>query len=199
MEIGRQIKKYRLQSGLSQDELAEKIFVTRQTISNWENDKNYPDIKSLLLLSSLFDISLDILVKGDLEEMKEQIQTEDIKKLTRDGTIFSILLLGVVVSAIPLALFLDFIGIGIWVLLFIVTMYYALRIEKQKKTHDIQTYKEILAFSEGKSLTELEKSCERGKRIPENIFGIRFRTHYIGHFYGDSFFASLTRSVRKNR
>lgn len=170
MEIGRQIKKYRLQSGLSQDELAEKIFVTRQTISNWENDKNYPDIKSLLLLSSLFDISLDILVKGDLEEMKEQIQTEDIKKLTRDGTIFSILLLGVVVSAIPLALFLDFIGIGIWVLLFIVTMYYALRIEKQKKTHDIQTYKEILAFSEGKSLTELEKSCERGKRPYQKIF-----------------------------
>ncbi len=39
MEIGRQIKKYRLESGLSQDELAEKIFVTRQTISNWENDK----------------------------------------------------------------------------------------------------------------------------------------------------------------
>lgn len=170
MEIGRQIKKYRLQSGLSQDELAEKIFVTRQTISNWENDKNYPDIKSLLLLSSLFDISLDILVKGDLEEMKEQIQTEDIKKLTRDGTIFSILLLGVVVSAIPLALFLDFIGIGIWVLLFIVTMYYALRIEKQKKTHDIQTYKEISAFSEGKSLTELEKSCERGKRPYQKIF-----------------------------
>jgi len=80
MEIGRQIKKYRLESGLSQDELAEKIFVTRQTISNWENDKNYPDIKSLLLLSSLFDISLDTLVKGDLEKMKEQIQTEDIKK-----------------------------------------------------------------------------------------------------------------------
>lgn len=170
MEIGIQIKKYRLQSGLSQDELAEKIFVTRQTISNWENDKNYPDIKSLLLLSSLFDISLDILVKGDLEKMKEQIQTEDIKKLNHDGTIFSILLLGVVVSAIPLALFLDFIGIGIWVLLFIVTMYYALRIEKQKKAHDIQTYKEILAFSEGKSLTELEKSCERGKRPYQKIF-----------------------------
>lgn len=57
MEIGKQIKKYRLELNLSQDDLAEKIFVTRQTISNWENDKNYPDIKSLLLLSSLFDTS----------------------------------------------------------------------------------------------------------------------------------------------
>lgn len=170
MEIGRQIKKYRLESGLSQDELAEKIFVTRQTISNWENDKNYPDIKSLLLLSSLFDISLDTLVKGDLEKMKEQIQTEDIKKLNRDGAIFCVLLLAVVILPIPLAIFLDFIGIGIWALLFIVTMYYAFRIEKQKKAHDIQTYKEIVAFSEGKNLTELEKSCERGKRPYQKIF-----------------------------
>lgn len=175
MEIGRQIKKYRLESGLSQDELAEKIFVTRQTISNWENDKNYPDIKSLLLLSSLFDISLDILVKGDLEEMKEQIKkeqikAEDIEKLNHDGAIFGILLLVVIVSAVPLAIFLDFIGMGIWALLFLVTMYYALRVEKQKKAHDIQTYKEIVAFSEGKTLNELEKSCERGKRPYQKIF-----------------------------
>lgn len=175
MEIGRQIKKYRLGSGLSQDELAEKIFVTRQTISNWENDKNYPDIKSLLLLSSLFDVSLDILVKGDLEEMKEQIKkeqikAEDIEKLNHDGAIFGILLLVVIVSAVPLAIFLDFIGMGIWALLFLVTMYYALRVEKQKKAHDIQTYKEIVAFSEGKTLNELEKSCERGKRPYQKIF-----------------------------
>lgn len=169
MEIGKQIKKYRLELNLSQDDLAEKIFVTRQTISNWENDKNYPDIKSLLLLSSLFDTSLDILVKGDLEEMKEQIKAEDVKKFNHDGAIFSILLLGVVVSAIPLFLFLDFIGIGIWALLFIVTMYYALRIEKQKKAHDIQTYKEIVAFSEGKKLSESEKGYERVKRPYQNI------------------------------
>ena len=70
MEIGKQIKKYRTDRKLSQEALAERIFVSRQTISNWENDKNYPDMKSLLLLSSLFNVSLDILVKGDLEEMK---------------------------------------------------------------------------------------------------------------------------------
>lgn len=54
-----QIKKYRTSLNLSQEELAEKIYVTRQTISNWENDKCYPDIHSLLLLSSVFNISLD--------------------------------------------------------------------------------------------------------------------------------------------
>ena len=69
MEIGKQIRKYRTELKLSQDDLADKIYVTRQTISNWENDRNYPDIRSLVLLSNVFGISLDILVKGDLEQM----------------------------------------------------------------------------------------------------------------------------------
>ena len=80
MEIGRQIKKYRLERKMSQEELADKVYVTRQTVSNWENDKNYPDINSLVLLSSLFGVSLDVLVKGDLKEMEEMIKKEDIKK-----------------------------------------------------------------------------------------------------------------------
>ena len=81
MEIGRQIRKYRQELNMSQEELADHVFVTRQTVSNWENDKNYPDINSLLLLSSLFGISLDILVKGDMEKMEEIIKNEDIRKL----------------------------------------------------------------------------------------------------------------------
>ena len=45
-----------------------------QKISNWETGKNYPDINSLVLSNTLFGVSLDILVKGDLEEMKEEIK-----------------------------------------------------------------------------------------------------------------------------
>ena len=73
MELSIQIKKYRTELHLSQEELAEKVYVTRQTISNWENEKSYPDIHSLLLLSSLFNVSLDQLIKGDIEKMKEII------------------------------------------------------------------------------------------------------------------------------
>ena len=53
MELSKQIKKYRTEANLSQEELADKIYVSRQTISNWENEKNYPDIKSLVLMSCL--------------------------------------------------------------------------------------------------------------------------------------------------
>ncbi len=164
MEIGRQIKKYRLEMKLSQEELADKVYVTRQTVSNWENDKSYPDINSLVLLSSLFGISLDVLVKGDLKEMEKMIREEDIKKLNRDAWIYTILLVVTVVSIVPLFFFLWPVGIGIWICIYAVTMYFAHRIEKQKKEHDLGTYKEIKMFMEGKRLDEIEKIREEGKR-----------------------------------
>lgn len=164
MEVQNQIKKYRLASNLSQEDLAEKVFVTRQTISNWETGKNYPDLNSLVRLSTLFGVSLDILVKGDLQEMKAQIQTEDIRKFNRDGAIFTGLMLAMILSAAPLLVYLGYIGIAIWVVLTSMTLYYAIRVERQKKRYDIQTYKEIVAFTEGKRLDEIEKAREFGKR-----------------------------------
>ena len=164
MEIGKQIKKYRTEARLSQDELADKIYVTRQTVSNWENDRNYPDIRSLVLLSGLFGVSLDILVKGDLEQMKDEIKAEDIRTFQRDSRIYTIFLLGMVVLPMPLLKYLKELGIVVWLVWTGIALWWALRIEKFKKAHDIQTYKEIVAFMEGKRLDELEKQREIGKR-----------------------------------
>lgn len=164
MEIGRQIRKYRQELNMSQEELADQVFVTRQTVSNWENNKNYPDINSLLLLSSLFGISLDILVKGDMEEMEEMIEIEDIRKLKRHGWIYTVLLLLSVVSVVPLFFLLWPIGIGIWACIYGVTIWVARKIEKEKKMYDLGTYKEIKMFMEGKRLDEIEKIREEGKR-----------------------------------
>lgn len=169
MEIGKQIKKYRNEIGLSQEQLAERIFVSRQTISNWENDKNYPDIKSLLLLSSLFEISLDKLVKGDLEKMKEQINQSDIKGFRKISNIYAVCLFIMIISAIPLVLLWKLIGAAIWILEASVTLFIALRIEKLKKSFDIQSYREIVAFTEGKGLNETEKVQEIAKRPYQKI------------------------------
>ena len=139
MEIGKQIKKYRTEMKFSQEELSEKIFVSRQTISNWENNKNYPDVKSLLLLSSLFNVSLDILIKGDLEEMKEQIKKEDIDKFKRDGNIFTILFILTMVSVVPLIKFMEKYGFIIRSIIAIAAMYYAIKVDKYKKNNNIQT------------------------------------------------------------
>ena len=65
MELGNQIKKYRSELQISQEQLADRIYVSRQTISNWENEKSYPDVNSLILLSEVFQTSIDKLIKGD--------------------------------------------------------------------------------------------------------------------------------------
>jgi transcriptional regulator with XRE-family HTH domain len=70
MNISEQIRMNRKKIRSSQEELAERVYVSRQTISSWENGKSYPDLQSLLLLSEIFSISLDELIKGDVEEMK---------------------------------------------------------------------------------------------------------------------------------
>ena len=149
---------------LSQEELAEKVYVTRQTISNWENSKNYPDIHSLLLLSSLFNISLDQLIKGDIDIMKEEIKEADIKRMYLYGKIFSVLMMITVITCVPLAFFLNYYGLIITAILFIITLFFALKVEKFKKENDVQTYKEIVAFTEGKRLDEIQKHQEYGKR-----------------------------------
>lgn len=165
MELKNQIKKYRTNMNMSQEELADRIFVTRQSISNWETGKNYPDIHSLLLMSSLFDVSLDQLIKGDLDIMKEEINKEYMQQFKTDSNIFTILLFLLMVIPIPLIYCTGkIIGFGVFVLLFVVTMIYAIKIEKYKKDNDIQSYKEIVAFMEGKHLDEIQKSREIGKR-----------------------------------
>ena len=172
MELSAQIKKYRRSLNLSQEELAEKVFVTRQTISNWENEKSYPDIHSLLLLSSLFNVSLDQLIKGDIETMKEIINEEEIKKFNHYGNIFSIHFLILILSAAPLFMWLEeyaFLPFGV---MFAITMFWALKVEKIKKENDIQTYKEIVAFSEGKKLDEIHKMVEAGKRPYQNVLKV---------------------------
>lgn len=164
MELNTQIKKYRKSMNLSQEELAEKVYVTRQTISNWENNKNYPDIHSLLLLSSLFDISLDQLIKGDIDIMKEEIKEAELQKFNHYGNIFTALLMITIISCVPLAMLLNYYGLLITGILFIVTMFFAVKVEKCKKENNVQTYKEIVAFTEGKRLDEIEKHQEYGKR-----------------------------------
>lgn len=65
MEIGQRLRQVRTEAGLTQEWVAERVGVSRQTISNWENNRSYPDIVSVLTLSDLYSISLDELLKED--------------------------------------------------------------------------------------------------------------------------------------
>ena len=75
MDFGQQIKNTRKEKKLTQEQFAIKLNVSRQAVSNWENNKNLPDIGMLILMSEVFQISLDQLIKGEdqMNNMTEQI------------------------------------------------------------------------------------------------------------------------------
>ncbi len=170
MELGKQIKKHRQEVQLSQEKLADRVYVSRQTISNWENDKSYPDVNSLVLLSEIFQISLDNLIKGDIEVMKDVIQKEEIVKMNRYGKIYTIMLIVTAISAVPLFMWLGVWAFIPWGIIWALSMYFAVQVEKVKKDNDVQTYKEIVAFSEGKLLNDIQKQREIGKRPYQKFF-----------------------------
>ena len=83
MEIGNKILELRKKANLSQEQLAEKLNVTRQTISKWELNETTPDIKQAIELSKIFKISLDKLTDNDINDfvMEKVSNTEKLVKL----------------------------------------------------------------------------------------------------------------------
>lgn len=81
MEIGKIIKECRTKKNMTQEELANILFVSRQLISKWENNKSYPDLNQLIQLSDYFDLSLDELMRGDKKMIKKKdAQVKTIEK-----------------------------------------------------------------------------------------------------------------------
>lgn len=166
MEIGKRIRAYRKIYNLSQEQLAEKIFVSRQTVSNWENNKTYPDIQIIVSLSILFNVSLDELIREDLEEMKMKISNN---KANKRADIYSLIMIcSTILASLSIGLVLalpesKFIWI-VPVTLFLPALWSSFVLEKFKRNNDLKTYKEILAFSQNKDLEVLRK-----KRDPRRI------------------------------
>ena len=73
MELFEKLKAARAQAGLTQEQAAEALLVSRQTISNWETGKTYPDIVSIVKMSDLYGVSLDALLK-EKEEVSDYVR-----------------------------------------------------------------------------------------------------------------------------
>ncbi|MFW3588922.1 helix-turn-helix domain-containing protein [Vagococcus fluvialis] len=81
MDIANKLKNKRKEHNLTQEQISQKLHVSRQTISNWETGKSVPDIYNLVELSNLYDISLDELIKEDIVMMKELKKENKVKKM----------------------------------------------------------------------------------------------------------------------
>lgn len=206
MEIGARIKEHRRTAGMSQDDLAARVYVSRQTISSWENNKTYPDVQSLLLLSEIFDATVDSLIKGDVETMNETIE--------RDSTIMKRL------SYVMLGFLLLMIACLVWIcvqvfawdwaleqtvptfvlalVLWGIAMFAAAWLDHIKRNHDLITYHEILSFWNGE---QVDRDTERGRRerlIPRwlkiiRAVGFMILALAIGAFlgYGGAYLANM--------
>lgn len=161
MGIKEQLKEHRARLGLSQEELADRIFVSRQTISNWETDRTYPDVQSLLLMSDLFGTSIDELVKGDVATMEKTIENEwkTMSRLAMTAWV----LVGVGIACVIAGMTLpsgpssrasgfsegEVLGIVLFVALWIAGLVLLGIVEHMKRKYDLVTYRDILAYSRG--------------------------------------------------
>ena len=168
MEVSKQIQKRRAEKGLSQEELSKAIYVSRQTLSNWETGKTYPDVQSLLLLAEVLDASVDELVQGDIALMRKAALSDQ-----KAMNIYAWIMAGGVVLGTVFAVGLsvawtDPSGIGrmskgnlagaaIFVPLYAIALGAAIAVERIKRRNNIVTYREISDFMEGKSGSRIER------------------------------------------
>ena len=100
MQLGQAIAQIRKERGLTQEAFAKMYNVTRQTVSNWENEKSYPDLSTLVKISDEFNVSLDVLLKGDFRMVK------DIDKKIKKQPFYIGIIIGLIVIVIALFSFI---------------------------------------------------------------------------------------------
>jgi transcriptional regulator with XRE-family HTH domain len=102
MIIGEQLRDARQQHQLSQEQIAEMLGVSRQTISNWETSRSYPDIERVMRLAEIYHLSLDELLRGDQQMVKTWMAETNV---VRAGKWLGLLLALNIVLAIALMFF----------------------------------------------------------------------------------------------
>ena len=157
MELGTRIRGLRTKAGLSQDELAKKVYVARQTVSNWENNKTLPDLESLKLLAATFDTSVDSLIGNDCAALRECSQEERHRALILLGRCvlwYGLYIVLQIIQMIAMGRGTDegVLGTMLWaarILLGILWVRAWFQMRKYQQTHRLINAVQLVAFIEG--------------------------------------------------
>lgn len=140
MMIAEKIKNARIHKGYTQEQVAEKLLVSRQTVSNWENGKSLPDIISIIRMSDLYELSLDELIKGDKALLKKM--DKDVRAVKAEKQIMKFAWISIVIGTILIILgeifegnpLIDFMNGALpWVLLGLMLLLAILYLNKEEK------------------------------------------------------------------
>lgn len=140
MRIADKIKDARIQKGYTQEQVAENLLVSRQTISNWENGKSLPDIISIIKMSELYELSLDEMMKGDkalLKKVERDVGAVKAEKRLIKFAWISIviaiilMILGEIIEGNPVIDFMN--GALPWILLGLMLLFAILYLNKEEK------------------------------------------------------------------
>lgn len=166
MEVGEKIRSLRAELGITQEALAERVYVTRQTISNWENGKTFPDIESLLLLSDVFGVPVDAIVKGGMSAMEERASQEQARRFREDSATYGVMLAVSVAALAASVATLNLLAGAVSAAMYGVSLFFAFRLERQKRDFDVQSFREIVAFMRGEGVEEIRAARKTGPRWP---------------------------------
>ena len=143
MRIADKIKNARMQKGYTQEQVAENLLVSRQTISNWENGRSLPDIISIIKMSELCELSLDEMMKGDKALLKKV--ERDVGAVKAEKKLIKFAWISIVIGTILLILgeilegnpFIDFMNGALpWVLLGLMFLFAILYLNKEEKDRE---------------------------------------------------------------
>lgn len=177
MELGKKIVKIRKDNNLTQEDFAFKYYVTRQTVSSWENGKSYPDLDILVRISDDFNISLDVLLREDKKVI------EKISKSQKDSKKFKKLaiILGIIIGIVLLA-------IGIYY-----AMYYH---AKNKLEHQFETtIKENKFYKDKNGTYKFDYKDNISYKVPNQKLPIE--SGYNFHFFVQHLYCEINLDENK--
>ena len=162
MDIGNQIRERRQALGLSQEELAQRLYVSRVTVSHWETGKTLPDVQSMLLLANLFGTSIDEMVRGDVDEMREMVEKDEQQRKA-----FAIALGAVEVTVIAVLAFMvtvgrDYLDLALRLLLAVLVLASAVVVlvaRRQEGGRDARNAAELLGAASGDPVEAARESA----------------------------------------
>lgn len=168
MEVSNRIREERERLGLSQEALAREIYVSRQTVSNWETGKTYPDVQSLLLLSNLYGVSVDSLVRGDMEAMENNVENYELQRFkvkASRGLSAALIVLSAVMLAVLYKQGADVTSplVIVAIAVLVAGVAVSLVAERVEKRYDIETMSEVKAFMDGVEPDQIVRS----RRMPK--------------------------------